>query len=219
MVLATATVALAAFHVVSTRLVGGFASSRPGTPPEAHLWRRVWGLVLFGALPMVVAATLLPGGLDGIGLGLGDPVRGLGSVAVLGAIAVPVLLRAGRGAEVQAHYPQIRAETWTRRLLALSSASWVAYLIGYEVLFRGFLLFGLVGPLGTWPAIWVVTALYVAVHVEKAPSEVIASVPMGIVFGGLALWTGAVWAPFALHLIIALAGEFGALRATGRLPG
>ena len=38
------------------------------------------------------------------------------------------------------NYPQIRAKIWTPRMIAISSVSWVVFLIGYEFLFRGFVL-------------------------------------------------------------------------------
>ena len=50
-----------------------------------------------------------------------------------------------------------------------------------------------------------------AVHADKDSQEVVACVPMGLLFCGLAIWTGAIWAPFALHVIIALTSETGAL--------
>ncbi len=210
-VLATVAICFALFHAVSNALVGGLGTSKPGTTPRAHMLRRIAGLALFGIVPAMVAATALPHGLAGVGLGLGDPLRAAGAVSILGLIAMPILWQATSQTKLQAQYPQIRVQEWDRNLYAASSLTWAAYLLGYEFMFRGFLLFALIEPLGMWPAIWLNVALYVAVHADKDSQEVIACVPMGVLFCALALWTGAIWAPFLLHVIIALTSETGAI--------
>ena len=50
---------------------------------------------------------------------------------------------------------------------------WFIYLFGYELLFRGILLFPLVAAIGVWPAIGVNIALYSATHIPKGVEETI----------------------------------------------
>ena len=84
---------------------------------------------------------------------------------------------------------------------------WAGYLLGYECLFRGVLLSGLVEPFGTWPALAMVTGLYTLAHLHKDAAETLSCIPMGFVFGWAALETGSFLGPFVLHLLIATSYE------------
>ena len=81
---------------------------------------------------------------------------------------------------------------------------WAVYLLGYECLFRGALLTGLVEPMGVWPALAVVTGLYTLAHLHKDAGETLSCIPMGLVFGWGALKTGGFLGPFVLHVLIAV---------------
>lgn len=129
--------------------------------------------------------------------------------AALGALALllPILWFAAGGAAHREHYPQIRAARWTRALVGWEALSWGAYLVAYEWTFRGLLVCALASALGVWPALLLGTGLYVLAHLEKGLGECLACVPMGLGFGVLAWWSQSLWAPIALHLGLALAGN------------
>jgi len=132
------------------------------------------------------------------------------------ALLLPVLWLAAGGEAHRTHYPQIRAERWTRGLVGVEALSWGAYLVAYEWTFRGLLVCALASVVGVWPALLIGTALYVLAHLEKGLGECLACVPMGLGFGVLAWWSQSLWAPVALHLGLALAGN---LFAVARDPG
>jgi len=178
--------------------------------------QRMSGALLLG-LPALALGAWLPGGLSAHGFGLrapgGAPELWLG-VALLGALLLTILWTSAARPEQQAQYPQIRRRTWSRRTLLANAASWALYLAAYELFFRGLLLGALTPVLGAWGGISAVTLAYVLAHLPKELGECLACVPMGLVFGALALATGGALLPFALHLAIALtSGHFTRIRA------
>ena len=110
-------------------------------------------------------------------------------------------------------YPQIRKKEWNFQLLLLSAFSWTAYLLAYEFMFRGYLLFISVAYLGVWPAIALNVAIYALVHVPKGYKEAFGAVPFGIVLGIITIQTGTIWVAFVVHVIMALSNEWFSLRA------
>ena len=57
------------------------------------------------------------------------------------------------------NYPQIRAKIWTPGMIAINSTSWVLFLVGYEILFRGFVLHASLELMDPVPAIALNSAL------------------------------------------------------------
>ena len=55
--------------------------------------------------------------------------------------------------------------------------------------------------------------MYVAVHLPKPAPETIGTIPMGVLFAGVTLWTGGIWAAFVGHVMIACWAEYWAMRA------
>ena len=111
-----------------------------------------------------------------------------------------------------AAYPQIRLKQWNFRAILLNIVSWAAYLLAYEIMFRGYLLFPLLSA-GIWVAIAINTSLYIAVHLPKGLSESIGAAVYGPIVCILTLESGTLWIAFVSHLVLALANSFSNLRA------
>jgi membrane protease YdiL (CAAX protease family) len=101
------------------------------------------------------------------------------------------------------HYPQIRATRWTPGMIRGSLLGWTIYLLGYEALFRGVLLFPLVDSIGLWPAIAVNIGLYSGTHIPKGLKETIGAIPLCIVLCLLSVLTGNIWIAVAVHISMA----------------
>jgi membrane protease YdiL (CAAX protease family) len=101
------------------------------------------------------------------------------------------------------HYPQIRAKKWTPKMVRGSMLGWTAYLVGYEALFRGVLLFPLVEAMGLWPAIAVNIGLYSGTHIPKGLKETLGAIPLSIVLCLLSVSTGNIWIAVIVHLTMA----------------
>lgn len=178
----------------------------------AHL-QRATGFALLGAVPLVYAAAALPRPLAFYGLGVGQLDRAALFVGAACAVVLPVIALGSRKPSFRAQYPQIRRATpWDGAARATNAASWTLYLLGYEFLFRGFLLFTLADAFGPWAAVALTTLAYAWAHLAKAADETLGTLPMGIVFAVGALWTGAIWAPWLAHTLIANTAEWLATR-------
>jgi len=110
-------------------------------------------------------------------------------------------------------YPQIRASKWTRGMLFISGISWLLFLIGYEFLFRGFVLHASLELVGPVPAIALNCALYAFAHFYKGPGEAFGAIPVGILFCYLTQITGNIWCAVLLHSVMALSNEWFSLGA------
>jgi membrane protease YdiL (CAAX protease family) len=111
------------------------------------------------------------------------------------------------------YYPQIRTNRWTRGMVVISGTSWVLFLVGYEFLFRGFVLNASLGLMEPGPAIALNCALYAFAHFYKGPAETFGAIPVGIILCYITLITGNIWCAVILHSVMALSNEWFSLRA------
>ncbi len=182
-----------------------------GTPPvvgdEDARWRAVARSKLLGAAIFGLGSlgTLLVMGLalpeNGFALPTLQPLHALPFVAL-----VPVALAARSPANL-ARSPQLWRAVMPPRMVLGSFGLWAVYLLGYELLFRGLLLFPLAAELGWWPALGLSTGMYVLAHLHKPAAETLGCIPMGFVFGWMALDSGSVLLPWLLHLGIVVVNE------------
>jgi len=111
------------------------------------------------------------------------------------------------------NYPQIRTKIWTPGMIVISSTSWILFLVGYEFLFRGFVLHASLEIMDPMPAIALNSALYAFAHFYKGPGETFGAIPVGILVCYITLITGNIWGAVILHSIMALSNEWFSLRA------
>ncbi len=179
------------------------------------LFTKYMGFLWMGIVPMIISLIVLPQyALADYGLTI-NPDTTLTSIAwILGlcVLIVPIASISARNPKNFSNYPQIRAKEWKTSLKVKNALGWAAYLFGYEILFRGILLFPLVAEFGVWPAIAVNVALYSSTHIPKGLDETIGAIPLGIVLCVLTLLTGTIWIAFFVHLAMALTNSFTALK-------
>lgn len=138
-------------------------------------------------------------------------------VAIPASILVPVVWRAGRDPAQQARYPDFRVPDASRQDQLLSGLGWIAYLIGYEALFRGLILGLCVQVAGLETGLAIHTALYVLAHLHKDAGETIGCIPIGYLFGYMTVQTGSLWPAVVLHVMLAIATEQSSGRANPAL--
>ncbi len=128
----------------------------------------------------------------------------------VGVVLAVTLVRSGKGIPLD-FYPQVRRIEWTRRRVLLNALFWTLYLIGYEYVFRGYLLFPLVPELGIDGAIALNASLYALAHIYKGPGEAFGAFFLGIIFCLIALATGSFLIPLVMHIIMALGNDMTAV--------
>jgi membrane protease YdiL (CAAX protease family) len=168
-----------------------------------------------GIFPLLICLILLPDyTITDFGLKLPPENPGFTAVTVilLALIMIPIVSGSARKPEIQEFHPQIRARIWTRKTAVIDASTWAVYLLGYETLFRGVLLFPVAEALGVWVAIAINIALYSATHIPHGKAETIAAVPFGLVLCFLTLYSGTIWIAFLVHLVNALTVSFSAMK-------
>ncbi|MBK6688053.1 MAG: CPBP family intramembrane metalloprotease [Deltaproteobacteria bacterium] len=174
--------------------------------------RIVGGLVL-GGVPGLLAWSL-PGPL-GFAFPLARPTLLFWAIVLL--LVLPTVAASMHRPAAWSAYPPVRFARWDLDRLLVNGLTWGVYLCGYELCFRGVLLFGLAPALGDWPALAVMTAIYVLVHLDKPASEAVGTLPMGFVFGLSALYSGSFLPAFLAHWVIAVTSDLAAIRANPSL--
>ncbi len=130
----------------------------------------------------------------------------------LSLVVIPLAAFSAKQAKNLVNYPQIRASVWDAKTFKLNLWGWAIYLFGYELLFRGILLFPLVEAYGVWLAIAVNVALYAATHIPKGLEETIGAAPLGFVLCLLTLMAGNIWIAFLVHVAMAWTNSLTALK-------
>jgi membrane protease YdiL (CAAX protease family) len=199
---------------VAVFVVGAWLGRLVAHPLAAKLVAGGWmavgtaGLVARLGLPLADTAIVprIAPPAAGLAFGLG--------LLVIPLLIIPLLMAAVRLPEMRHFYPEIwprlPARWQARHRVAAVAGGWLVYLLGYEALFRGLLLPGLVAAIGIWPGIAVATGLYVLAHLDRPSAETLASIPTGFVFALLTLATGSFLAALLLHWIIATTNELAA---------
>jgi membrane protease YdiL (CAAX protease family) len=178
-------------------------------------FNRITGFVSMGVFPLLVCLIFLPEyTISGYGLTVIPETTSFSLfwIVVLSALVIPTAYISAKKPANLVNYPQIRAKTWTKKTVLINAIGWALYLLGYELLFRGVLLFPLADSLGVWPAIAINIALYSATHIPKGLAETIGAAPLGLVLCVLTLSSGTLWIAFFVHLAMALSNSFTALK-------
>lgn len=193
--------------------------ANPALDPQVKqvLLQRTWGLIFLGIFSALFILFQTDESLQDYGLGFSF----LAPPAWWSYLLIPVILvfgyfNASKPGNL-ALYPQIRIKLWTPGILALSGISWVYFLIGYEFLFRGFLLFSSLEVMQTWAAVALNCSLYAFAHLYKGPGEAFGSIPVGILLCYLTMITGNIWTAVAIHSIMALSNEWFSIRSNPEL--
>ncbi len=175
--------------------------------------QRTWGVIFLGLISLFLV-LLLPEESPG---DYGFSFSFAGSLPWWSYLLLPLILIAGYFSASTpgnlALYPQIRIENWSRGILLLSALSWVLFLVAYEFLFRGFLLFASLEVLDPWMAIALNCSIYAFAHFYKGPAETFGAIPVGILLCYLTIQTGNIWSAVMIHSVMALTNEWFSLRA------
>jgi len=175
--------------------------------------QRLWGFIFLGLFPVIFVLLFPEKSLKEVGLGC----SWLSAPPWWTIVILVIILIAGFYSAKQpgnlAMYPQIRNQQWTSGLLALSGLSWVVFLLGYEFLFRGFLLYGSLAVMDVWPAIALNCSLYALAHLYKGPGETFGAIPIGILLCYLTILTGNIWTAVGIHSVMALSNEWWSIKA------
>jgi membrane protease YdiL (CAAX protease family) len=150
-------------------------------------------LILYLAIPLVTILLVFREHPREYGLGLGDWKAGILLTAAGVLIAAPLLWLTARQTVMQQYYEsQLAGLPWTTFL----------DLVGWEFLFRGFLLFTYTRRYGP-DGLWLQAVPFALAHIGKPEIETLSTIFGGFVFGWLAYRTRSFLYPFLLHWFVA----------------
>lgn len=185
----------------------------PDAGQARHIFvKRIVGMIAFGLIPAVVLFGTQPYGWEDYGVTAKFPPELFYWVIGLSAVIIFMTSRSTRQADNLAQYPEIRSMVWSRKMVLWSALSWMGYLIAYELIFRGFLLFSCARAFGAWPAIVINTAIYSLVHVPKGAKEGIGAIPLGLLLCMITFRTETIWVAMIVHFVLSLANEWYSLK-------
>ena len=214
--IALVTVGFSVYHFysisdkVKESFVKKFGETRGQT--KATWAHRYVGAMTIGIIPAIIMVLVLDKDLSEYGVTFQNHDISLYWIFGLALIIIPMNFFNSKKEKNLAFYPNVREKEWTKGMVAKNAFSWCAYLFGYELMFRGILLFATVPLIGEWPAVILNASFYALVHVPKNLQETIGAVPLGIILCLVALTTGTIWVAFFVHITLALSNFFFSLR-------
>jgi uncharacterized protein len=142
--------------------------------------------------------------LRDFGLGAGDWRFGLRVSLMFYLVMLPVLWIASASPAFQAVYPHshiVRGD-WT--LFLIYEAAFILYFIGWEFIWRGYMLFGLLPHTGATVAVLAQMIPFVILHYGKPVPETIGAIAAGIALGALSVRVRSFWYAVLIHWSVML---------------
>ena len=154
-------------------------------------WDRV---ILYLLIPLVIVIFLFRENPNEYGFSLGDWKAGLIITAIGILFMAPIIYYLGSGDDsMRAYYqPYLNGLPWTTFL----------DLVGWEFLFRGWILFGYLRKFGP-ESLWLQAVPFAIMHNGKPEVETLSTIFGGFAFGWVAYRTKSFLYPFLIHWFIA----------------
>jgi membrane protease YdiL (CAAX protease family) len=183
---------------------------RPGNDPEwsAGLYLFASSFVLLGIIPLLMVKFYFKEPLASFGLQKGDLSYGMKALAIMAPILILAsYLSSGLGV-FRAEYPLYHRAGATVSGFAAYALLYLGFYFGWEIFFRGFMLFGLGRSIGPTGAILVQTLASCLAHIGKPAGEIYGSIIAGVAWGFVALRCGSIWIVLLLHWILGVSLDF-----------
>jgi len=127
-------------------------------------------------------------------------------------ITIVVILFINQKVNKQNNSLQINLSDWNILLFIINATAWIIYLIGYEFLFRGILLFECYSSFGFWPAVAINVTIYSAIHMVYGKDQTIGA----LIFGGIACYLtlnlGSILIPIIMHVALSIFSDYFSIR-------
>jgi membrane protease YdiL (CAAX protease family) len=142
------------------------------------------------------------------GMGAGDWRFGLRLSLYFFLIMLPILWIASASPAFQQVYPHsaIVRTDWT--LFLIYETAFILYFIGWEFVWRGYMLFGLLPHTGATVAVLAQMIPFVILHYGKPMPETFGAIAAGIALGALAVRTRSFWYAVLIHWSVMFTIDF-----------
>ncbi|MBP8975676.1 MAG: CPBP family intramembrane metalloprotease [Bacteroidetes bacterium] len=164
--------------------------------------------ILFGVVPIAVIRFVFHEPLAQYGLQLGDWKFGIASVLILAPVMLLLTYPVANDPAYIAEYPINRTAGASSSAFLLHAFCYGFYYIGYEILMRGFIQFGIRDAIGDWYAILVQTAISCLFHIGKPAGEIYSAILGGLVWGIVAFRSRSLLYVLIVHWILGVSMDF-----------
>ncbi len=195
-------------------LVGDRFDKHPAANVFGHFWWFGSSLTLYLVMPLVLSVATKGSFHRKYGFGLGNWRQGLLITAVFLTVMLPAAFIASKLSAFNGIYPLAGNSSFminedgksvvSLKLFFIYECFYFLYFVGWEFLFRGWMLNGLLPKWGRVPAVLAQMAPFAIMHLGKAELETLGSIVAGIALGILALRTRSFWYGALLHGIVAV---------------
>lgn len=169
-------------------------------------------------LPVILMLHRRP--LREFGMGAGDWRFGLKVSLLFYAVMLPILWIASAAPSFQAVYPHAQSVRGDWTLFLVYESAFILYFIGWEFIWRGYVLFGLLRHTGAVVAVLVQMLPFVILHFGKPVPETVGSIAAGIALGALSVRTRSFWYAVLIHWSVMLTIDmFATLRFRSGVEG
>jgi uncharacterized protein len=135
-----------------------------------------------------------------IGLGLGDwRLASVLAIAYLPLVAIGTWVLSDSAA-FQAQYPHYRGAAFDWNQFFIYEALFLFYWVGWEYLWRGFVLFGTAHVFGLG-AVFVQMVPFAILHADKPPAEAFLSIVGGVLLGAIVWRCRSFWIAVPIHAL------------------
>ncbi len=208
------------YHFLSEYVKNNYAKKNLNEAKASYLGiitQRLIGLLFLGIIPLLFFKLSVCKPLWYYGINFQNIKESLGWTILLGIIILTAnYFFAGKESNLK-QYPQIRILEWDSKTFTINSITWVLYLLAYEFMFRGILLFALYYDFGTSAAITISTLLYALAHLPKGKKETLGAIPLGLILCIISIQTGSFLTAFLFHCIMAISNDYYAIRKNTRM--
>ena len=196
-------------------IVGNRLDNHPAFTVMSYGWWFFCSFLLYLLMPLLLSYATRGSFNRAYGLGLGDWRAGLKVSVLFLLVMLPAAWLASKWNVFKGQYPLAGTSAYTLslgdgktevslRLFLLYELGYVAYFVGWEFLFRGWMLNGLLPRFGRAGAILIPIAPFAVMHLGKAEPEALGSIVAGIALGVLALRTRSMWYGVFVHGAVAV---------------
>ncbi|MFL5319366.1 MAG: CPBP family intramembrane glutamic endopeptidase [Myxococcaceae bacterium] len=196
---------------------GSHFTDNPWNGALPYFWWFGSSLVLYMLLPIALSYGTKGTFVRRFGLGLGDWKAGVLISALFLVVMLPAVFVASKTKAFAGQYPLAGQPAFTAfagikgkesrsyELFLVYELLYFSYFIGWEFLYRGWLLNGLLPHFGRGGAILIQMVPFALMHLGKPEPEALGSIIAGLALGILALRTRSFWYGAVLHGSIAVA--------------
>jgi len=174
------------------------------------------GFLIMGIIPGLIYYFFLNQDFGKFGFSLDHFKKNYQIILLLIGIIVAVLF-VNQKVNRQNNSLQIELAEWNLPLFLINAFGWIIYLLGYEFLFRGILLFECYESFGFWAAIAINVAIYSAIHMVNGKDQTIGA----LIFGGIAcyltLTRGSILIPIIMHVSLSVFSDYFSIRYNDKL--